>query len=297
MAQVIEWVNPGPDDIVWVHPNDHIKWGSIVIVQENQSAIFYRDGKAYDVFGPGRHVVTSQNVPLLTSFLRVFGMPKDAFQCKVVFVSHKQFQGKFGGKTQTSELAPLRFHGEFWYKVEDPKIFVVEVVGNQNAFTTVDVNNYIRSYFVEKCMAELAKYTLRDVFIQTETTSRKIKVKLKDAFARIGLDLIDMKFAGLDTDPQYRERLFWMQTGGVSGQQLAWQEGMARTVGALPSGGAAFGAGAMMMPFMMQQGAAFMQPGMAGAAPAQQQMKKCPNCGAMVPANARFCPNCGYRFQ
>ncbi|MEM2637714.1 MAG: SPFH domain-containing protein [Candidatus Korarchaeota archaeon] len=292
MPQVIEWVNPGPDDIVWVYPNEDISWGSYVIVQENQAAIFYRDGKAYDVFGPGRHVVTTQNVPLISGLLRIVGVPKGAFKAKVIYISRKQFQGKFGGKTQTSELAPLQFHGEFFYKVEDPKIFVVEVVGNQKAFTTIDVNNYIRSYFVEKCLAEMAKYSLRDVFIQTEATSTKIKVKLKDAFARIGLDLIDMKFAGLDTEPQYRERLFWMQTGGVSGQQLAWQEGMARTVGAMPSGGAAFGAGAMMMPFMMQQGAAFMQPNVAA-----QQMKQCPNCKAMVPLNTRFCPNCGYKFE
>ena len=34
---------------------------------------------------------------------------------------------------------------------------------------------------------------------------------------RLGLELVDLKFMKIDTDEKYRERLFFMQTGGVGG--------------------------------------------------------------------------------
>lgn len=300
MAQVIEWANASPDDIVWRYPNDRIGWGSELIVREGQAAVFFRDGKAYDVFGPGRHTITTQNLPLITKVIKAIrGWDKSPFTATIIFVSLKIFQGKFGGRSQTTELAPLKFHGEYWFRIADPKVFVIEVVGNNNAFTTADVNQFIRSYITEKCIKELAQYTLRQVFIEAETTSMKVKTKLKDAFARLGLELVDLKFGGMDTDEKYRERLFWMQTGGVSAQQLAWQEtmqGVASGLGKSP--GAAFGTGMMMMPTMMQQGAAFMQqPPPAAPAPAPQQTIRCPQCGAVIPANSRFCPQCGARLR
>jgi membrane protease subunit (stomatin/prohibitin family) len=48
-----------------------IKLGAQLIVQENQEAVFFRDGKAMDTFGPGRHTLTTMNVPIITSFLTI----------------------------------------------------------------------------------------------------------------------------------------------------------------------------------------------------------------------------------
>ncbi|MHA2117835.1 MAG: hypothetical protein ACW98J_02855 [Candidatus Thorarchaeota archaeon] len=48
MADAIEWTNASPDHVVWRYPDNRVKWGSMLIVMENQAAIFYRDGKALD---------------------------------------------------------------------------------------------------------------------------------------------------------------------------------------------------------------------------------------------------------
>ena len=51
MPQIIEWTNAGQDAIVWRYPNEDITWGAQLIVHEYEMAVFFRDGKAYDVFG------------------------------------------------------------------------------------------------------------------------------------------------------------------------------------------------------------------------------------------------------
>jgi hypothetical protein len=112
-------------------------------------------------------------------------------------------------------------------------------------------------------------------------------------FERIGLELVDLKFEGIDTTEKYRERLFWLKTGGVSGQQVMGAETVKSSAESLgKSPGAGFGAG---MGFM---GAAA---GMMGAGQQQQGggggttpagAKFCSNCGTEL-GGAKFCPNCG----
>ena len=69
MPQVIEWKNPGAEDVLWRYPNEEITWGAQLIVHEYEVAVFFRDGKSYDVFGAGRHTLTTLNLPLITGLL------------------------------------------------------------------------------------------------------------------------------------------------------------------------------------------------------------------------------------
>lgn len=122
MPQIIEWVGASAEDIIWRYPKEEITWGAQLIVHEYEAAVFFRDGKAYDVFGPGRHTITTMNLPLLTGVLtRIAGFETTPFKATVVFVSMKQFKGLFGANGQTTELAPLKFYGAFWFKIDDPK--------------------------------------------------------------------------------------------------------------------------------------------------------------------------------
>src|SRR2546426_761329 len=111
MPQVIEWRGAGPDDIVWRYPVEEITNAAQLVVHEYETAVFLRDGKAYDVFPPGRHTLTTLNLPLITSAYRIFFGGKTPFTATVIYVSTKQFAGKWGAKAQTTELAPLMGHG------------------------------------------------------------------------------------------------------------------------------------------------------------------------------------------
>ncbi|MEM1521728.1 MAG: SPFH domain-containing protein [Thermofilaceae archaeon] len=302
MPQVIEWVNPGPNDIVWRYPRTDIEWGAQLIVHEYEVAVFFRDGKAYDVFGPGRHTITTANLPLLTSVLsRLAGYPTTPFRATVIYVSTKQFRGMFGGRTQTTELAPLMFRGSYWFKVDDPKVFVMEVVGGQNLFTTEAVNEFIRGFINERLIKFLAGYDLATVFTKVDEVSFKAKAFLLEEMRRIGLELIDLKFEGIDTTPEYRDRLFWLKQTGAATYvlQMDTAKAVAQELGKSP--GAAVGAGVVMIPPLLapppqpaaQAPAAAAPP---AAPPAPPPTKACPQCGRQAPADAMFCPYCGYRF-
>jgi len=286
MAQVIEWKNPGPEDIVWKYPDEEITWGAQLIVREFEAAVFFRDGKAYDVFGPGRHTLTTLNLPILTGILsRLAGYREKPFKAAVIFVSTKVFAGKYGARAQTTELAPLQVHGTFWFKVENPQLFVMEVVGGQSAYSTEDVNSYLRGYLNERVIDELSRYDLLTVFTKLDETSVSTKNAVLDAFRKIGLDLTDLRFEGVDTTPEYRDRLFWLKQTRAAEEVLRMEtvKEAAKELGKSP--GAALGAGMVLIPQIMT-------PTGPAQAPAAA-LVICPKCNARVPATSKFCPECG----
>ncbi len=322
MAQVIEWKNAGTDDIVWRYPDESIGWGAQLVVHEYEATVFFRDGKAYDVFGPGRHTLTTLNLPLLTGVLsRIAGYRETPFKASVIFISTRVFPGKYGMRAQTTELAPLQIYGTFWFKAENPQLFVMEVVGGQNAYSTTDVNNYLRGFLNEKMIDEISKYDLTTVFTKLDETSIAVKNTVLDAFKRIGLDLVDLRLEGLDTTPEYRERLFWLRSTRAAPETVLRMETVKETAKELgKSPGAAVGTGMVLIPQIMQPTGAEPVPAAAiivcpncnSRIPAASKFclecgtkmeksspatKNCPKCGHSIPSTSKFCPECGEKFQ
>lgn len=289
MPKVIEWVGARDGDIVWKYPTEDVGWGDNLIVHEYEAAVFFRDGKAYDVFTAGRHVLSTANLPLLTKiFSKIAGFDRTPFTSTIFFVSLKQFQGKFGAQGQTKELAPLKFFGGFWFRVEEVNLFVNEVVGGQGLFTTDGLQDFLRGYFNERLIDNLSQYTLSDVYGKLDDTSLLAKNVLFDAFHRIGLELIEVKFEGIDTTPEWRDRLFYVKTG-VSASEVLRMETVQKASESLSksTGGAAIGTGAVLIPTAFQQPA-----GQAG-----QVMVVCPKCGFQNPQASKFCNSCGAPMQ
>ena len=292
MPQVIEWTNARPEDIIWRYPSEDITWGTQLIVHEYEMAVFFRDGKAYDVFNAGRHTLTTLNLPLLTSLLtRIAGFGGNKpFKAAVLYISTKVFNGKWGTRAQTTELAPLQVFGQFLFKIENASLFVNEVVGGQNAYTTEDVNNFLRGFLNEKIIGELSHYDLVTVFTRLAETSVIVKNSVLDYFKRLGIELTDLRFEGIDTTPEYRERLFWLKTGGTPADTVLRMETVksaAASLGQSGGGGGALGTGMVLIPQIMNQ------QGQVQAQAPTAALVICPKCGAHVPATSKFCPECG----
>ena len=293
LIEKIAWDFAGAEDIAYRFPNLSLKYGSQVIVKENQWAVFFRDGKAYDVFGPGRHTITSNNIPLLTGALKALRIIGDVFECEVIFVSNSQFKGKFGGQAYSAPSgniqyqAELGYYGYLLYKVEDPKLFVIEFFGNRGATTSGDVEGYIRGFINERVIDEFAHHDIFNVVKNVDETTDKVALVIKDEAARIGLKIIDTVFEGVKIPEEAR------RFGTTMGQQAMTMQYMKETTAELPEGGGAAGAG-VGAGIGIALGSALgkaMQPNQGGGGP--QQVILCSNCGTQNVAGTKFCGNCG----
>jgi membrane protease subunit (stomatin/prohibitin family) len=262
---------------------------------ENQWAVFFRDGKAYDVFGPGRHTITSANIPLLTAAIRALGIIGDIFDCEVIFVSNSHFRGNFGGQAYSSPSgtiayqAELGFYGYLLFQVEDPKLFVIEFFGNRGVSSTRDIENYLRGFVNERVIDEMGHHDIFAIVKNLDETTDKIGLVISDETARIGLKVVDCVFEGVKIPEEARRFASGM------GQQAMAMQYMKETASELPPGGGAAGAGvgAGIGLAMGAQMAKAMQPSPTTTPQPSQETVVCQKCGFQNTATTKFCGNCG----
>ena len=294
IVEKVSWDFGSSEDIAYRFPKLSLKYGSQVVVRENQWAVFFRDGKAYDVFGPGRHTITSKNIPFLTAALRALKIIGDIFECEVVFVSNSQFRGNFGGQAYSAPSGSLQyqaeigFYGYLLYKVEDSKLFVIEFFGNKDASTSSDVERYIRGFINERVMDEFAHFDTFNLVKNVDETTDKVSLIIRDEAARIGLKIIDCVFEGVKIPEEARRFASRM------GQQAMAMQYMKETTAELPEGGgggaASAGIGAGVGIAMGTTIAKGMQ------APVLQATIPCQKCGNQNPIGTNFCGNCGNKL-
>jgi membrane protease subunit (stomatin/prohibitin family) len=289
IIESISWRDAPPDQVAFRYPDVSLKYGSQVIVMENQWAVFFRDGKALDTFGPGRHTITSANIPLLTATIRALGIIGDIFDCEVIFINNSQLRANFGGQAYSAPSgaiqyqAEIGFFGYVLYKVEDPRLFVTEFFGNRQASNSSDVEKYIRGFVVERVIDSFAEFDTFNLVKNVDESTDKIALLINDEARRIGVTIIDTTFEGVRI-PEEARRF----TSGMGQQAMAMQY-TKETAEVLPPGGgaAAAGIGAGLGLSMGAQLAKGTQP------EAPRQVVVCPNCGTQNPAGNKFCGNCG----
>ena len=166
LVDIVEWLESSTDAMVWRfdRPNNEIKNGAQLIVRPGQVAVFVDQGTVADVFEPGRHTLTTENLPVLSrlrGWKHGFASP---FKADVVFVSTRQFvSNKWGTKqpvmTRDPELGPvrLRVFGTYAVRVSDPESFVRELVGANSSFTIGQISDQLRDLVVARVSELLAE--------------------------------------------------------------------------------------------------------------------------------------------
>jgi len=127
--EVIQYVDPTGNTMVARWPakgTSAIRFGSQLVVEESQQAVFLRDGRALDTFGPGRHTLTTQNLPLVTGLLSLPFGGRSPFQAAVIFVSTRTFLDLKWG---TKEPVVFRDHGSKQLLLQYARLRAVEGPG------------------------------------------------------------------------------------------------------------------------------------------------------------------------
>jgi len=290
------------------------KVGSQLIVRESQWAVFFRDGKAYDVFGAGRHTLATQNIPLLTAIITTPLFGDTPFRSEVFFVSQRTFTDLKWGTTEPIlfrdsefKMIRLRSNGIYTFQITDPKLFVVKIVGTRGIYTNTQIEDFLRGVIVGR-LADILGETLDSVLDLPryfDELGAGLKARIKDDFAQYGLAIVDFLVNAISPPEEVQKRID-ERSGmeAVGGMDRYFQFRAAQAIGDLAKGGGGGGGGGdstvgtaaaaglglgtgaglgMMIPGMLQQA-------MAGGT---QPKVRCPNCGHDIPFGSKFCPDCG----
>ena len=175
-----------------------IRLGSQLIVGESQQAVFFRDGKALDTFGPGRHTLTTANVPLLINLLGKAFNGESPFKASVYFVNMIDMLDQKWGTSQPVALRDpdlgmvrLRAFGAYSFRIADAQRFVAQIVGQRGLYSTDEITNWLRGQIVSSFTDLLGetKAGLFDLPKLVDELGVALKAKLSEQFEQVGVQL------------------------------------------------------------------------------------------------------------
>lgn len=317
LLELIEWTDEIENEIVQripPHGSAETKMGSQLVVRENQAAVFFRDGKGLDVFGPGRHTLSTMNLPLLSRLIGLaFDDRKSPFRTEVYFVNQRVFSDmKWGTKEPVAfrdtefGIVRLRAFGTYTMRIVQPLLFVNTIVGTRGRFAAKEIDAYLKNVIVSRLNDLLGETvdTVLNLPANYDELGVAVKMRLADDFLKYGIELIDFFINAITPPEEVQKAIDKRASMGAIGDMNTYMkyqtaEALTEAAKAGDGQGGAMGTGlgaglGMMMPGMilnqMQQAG---QGQSQGAASAPPQTIECPSCQKQVPANARFCLQCG----
>lgn len=166
LIEIIEWNDDSRDTLSYRFPDDdrEIKRGAQLIVRESQVAQFVYLGAFGDTFGPGKHRLETQNIPILTTLASWKYGFETPFKADVYYVVTRLFTGNKWGTSNPIMLRDedfgvvrARAFGTFDFKIIDPKTFLKEVAGTDHHFRLDEFAETMRSRVVSVFSEALAQ--------------------------------------------------------------------------------------------------------------------------------------------
>jgi len=256
---VVEYPNEMRDEIVRRVPETgfgDFRIGSQLIVREAQNAVFFRDGKALDTFSPGRHTLTTANIPLVVDFIGKAFSDRTPFTAEVYFVSMREFPNQKWGTPQPIlvrnpgmglGVALLQGYGSYGLEVADAQQFVTQIVGAMGAYSMNDIQARLRAMLLSKLQDLLGETTkasnVPELIGLVEEMGAGVRAKAQDDFKALGLTLKSFYIESLKPSDKSAEELRAMGMLDMATYTQMQAADAMRDAAQNPSGGAGLTAG------------------------------------------------------
>ncbi|WP_424314411.1 SPFH domain-containing protein [Haloferula sp.] len=282
LLEIIEWQDDSRDTIAWRFPDNDaaIKNGAQLIVRESQTAQFLYLGQFGDTFGPGKHTLATDNIPVLT---RLKGWKygfESPFKADLYFVNTRLFTGNKWGtsnpimlRDQDFGIVRARAFGTYDFRVTNVQTFLKEVAGSDHDFRVDEFADTMRSRIVSIFSDALATASIPVLDVATRYTD------LGDALlplinpvisAKYGIEVASFIVENVSVPPEVEEAIdkrSAMSAIGNLNDYVKYQMGQGMASGEGGGGGSAGMASEMAIGFAVAQ-EMMKNSGLAGSPPA-----------------------------
>ncbi|UOP05520.2 SPFH domain-containing protein [Conchiformibius kuhniae] len=287
---VIQWENPDEHTLMWRFPvaDQEIQNGASLTVREAQAALFVDEGRAADVFAPGRHTLTTQTLPVLTNLKNWDKFFQSPFKSDVYFFNTRQQLGRRWGTAQPVTVrdaefgvVQLRAFGMFAYRISDPAAFFKEVTGVAASYTGEQLEAQLKNIAMTQLAAVFGTsgISFLDMAANQVLLSQTLHERLRPEFAKLGVALESFTVESVTLPEAVQKALDSRMSMGIVGdlgKYTQFQTAQAIPLAAQNEGGiagigAGLGVGAGIGQAMAGAMAGMMQPAAApqSAAPAE----------------------------
>ncbi|MBU0624667.1 MAG: SPFH domain-containing protein [Candidatus Thermoplasmatota archaeon] len=318
-AETFKWEDADKRQNIMYRMPRNIKFNDNIVVREDETAVFFRDGKALAYIDrPDRYALTSLNAPIVGAIVKFLSGVQQ--QAEVIYLQKRVLDGKFGSKQPYQfrdndfGMVNLRVFGEFRYKVTSPENFVNQFVGTFNFATSAEVEDRIKEQVViliYDSLGDMKKEGMGVADIASNLTNieQVVLSRVKDHFDLYGITIDKLSGLYISLPEEVQKAVDQKSSMTILGANyMQYQTGQAmREAATNPSGGiagAGVGLGAGLgMGWTMVDSMKSGQPGAAQPAqpaqPAQAQAAPqvlCAKCGVANLQTAKFCASCGAKM-
>jgi len=329
MIDMVKWDRGTNEVYAWKFPHSNLSTFTQLVVAESQEAVLFSKGRMVGKFGPGKHTLNTENLPLLRS---LFGLPfggNNPFTAEVWFVN-RVMPLNIDWDTDNMRfhdpdyktMVPLMAKGRYGLRVEDAERFLVKLVGTLLEYTAAMLTDQFRGALVSKTKSILLQSMqsqqigVKSIGAYLDPLSRAVEAAMQSFWEEYGFKLLRLDITSVDIDSRTPDGQAILQAmAQQSAQSIAgytWQQSQSFQVakeamanqselgmlGVLMVAGGGLGGGGGV-------GAAIMQPqtpsampnsaasGQWGAAQPAVRDVFCSNCSKKFQSTSRFCPHCG----
>ena len=276
LLEIIEFNDDSRDTLSWRFPDEDkaIKNGAQLIVRESQAAQFVYLGQFGDCFGPGKHTLVTDNIPVLS---RLKGWKygfESPFKADLYYVTTRLFTGNKWGtanpvmmRDDDFGIVRLRAYGTYDFRIVDVKKFLKEVAGTDNHFRLDEFNDTMRSRIVSVFTDALAsaKIPALDVASRYGELGEALLPLINPAIgAKYGLEMTTFVVENVSVPPEVEQAIDKRSSMAAVGNlndyvKFQMAQGMASGQGGGPGGMAAeMAVGMAMAQQMMNQSGGLM---------------------------------------
>jgi membrane protease subunit (stomatin/prohibitin family) len=294
--------------ILYKWPDTNIRKMTQLTVEQDELAVFFRDGRVQGTVSPGRSTLDSSEIPFL-------GMLVDAasggnlFKTEIYFISTREFPNlPFGGMIdnvvdpETTLAIGLRVFGEYSLKVVEPQSLILNLVGTRNIQTNDQITDWMREQLLKVLRTDVVSHVVSQnwpilgIAAHTEEIEQETLQKVQSYVASYGLQIvrlgnftISIKEDDEETLKRYRKDAQYSRLAGGFQQYSVGEALQGVGEGAAQGGGAGNPA---VLGIGLGLGGMVTGAGQTVASGGQVQVR-CGNCGTLNAENAKFCSNCG----